>query len=531
MQHEKVEILMVDDRPENLLALQAVLTSPNYHLVSKASGEEALRYVLQSDLKRLALILMDVQMPEMDGYETANLMRERKDLRNVPIIFITATYKTKSNVKQGYLSGSIDYIFKPYDPDVLRWKVENFVRLHRYKRELQHKNALLLKQNQEMERVNRKLLEAERELQQHRRELEKTVEARTRELREANQEILQSHRRFRTIFYTNPNMIAIRRRHDGYFLEVNDSWERMTGYSIEHMRELGDDVLQITPAEDEEAAGRNGRQMTYRTRQGELRHCLVSTEAIEVGDESCELIVIMDITEREALQKHLNRMERLNLIGEMAAGIAHEIRNPMTTIHGFLQMWKKSRGPLPEEYIDLMLSELKRANSIITEYLSLAGNKESHFEYHDVRVIVDSLFPLLQAVAMMEEKEVRVEHAERLVLHVDEKELRQVILNLAKNGLEAMSSGGVLTIRTYADEAGGEAVIEIRDEGPGIPDELMAKIGTPFFTTKDGGTGLGLALCYSIVQRHRGKINVASGPRGTTFAVKLPIRETAAIRV
>lgn len=526
---EKLEILMVDDRPENLVALEAVLSSLDYRLVGKTSGEDALRYVLQSDIKRLALILMDVQMPGMDGYETAMLMRERKELRNVPIIFITATYKSKSNVKQGYLSGSIDYIFKPYDPDVLRWKVENFVSLHRYKRELQHKNFLLQQQNQELERVNGKLLQAEQELLRQQRALEQTVDARTKELREANEEIRESNKRFRTVFYTNPNMIAIRCKDDGRYLDVNDAWERTTGFALEEMKGQGNRVpaIDIVLADRLEPRPKNAK-IRFRTRRGETRHGLMSVEELKIGEVDCELIVITDITEQEEMQRQLNRMDRLNLIGEMAAGIAHEIRNPMTTIHGFLQMWKRSNQPLPEEYIDLMMSELLRANSIITEYLSLAGNKESNFDFHSIPSIIDSLHPLLQAVAVMSEKEVQVAHADDMPpLYADEKEMRQVILNLAKNGLEAMSAGGTLVIHCYGD--GDEAVIDIRDEGPGIPEAQLAKLGTPFFTTKEHGTGLGLALCFSIIERHNGKINVASSPLGTTFSVRIPFANARAV--
>jgi PAS domain S-box-containing protein len=517
--HDSVEILMVDDRPENLLALEAALHSSEYVLVGKTSGEDALRYVLHSDLSRLALVLMDVQMPGMDGYETAMLMRERKELREVPIIFITATYKSKSNVKQGYLTGSIDYVFKPFDPDVLRWKVENFVRMHRYQRELKQKHALLQRRNQEIERVNLRLLEAERKLLQHQKVLEQTVEERTAQLREANQEIYRSHRRFRTIFYTNPNLIAIRRVNDGKFLDVYDAWEKATGYSCERMNALGDEAIRMKTTEQSSI---DTVQIEFTTRDGELRYGLLSSQVLEVNEEACELIVITDVSERVALQRHLNRLDRLNLIGEMAAGIAHEIRNPMTTIQGFLQIWRKTEAPMSKDHIDLMLSELMRANTIITEYLSLAGNKTSHFDAHAVQDLVDSLSPLLQAVAVMAEKQVDVRHdTEEVWLRADANEMRQVILNLAKNGLEAMDAGGKLLIRTYAD--GLEAVIDVIDEGPGIPDDVLERIGTPFFTTKDHGTGLGLALCYSIIERHQGSIGVTSGPLGTMFSVRLPI--------
>ncbi|WP_309120229.1 ATP-binding protein [Paenibacillus sp.] len=517
--NDRVDILMVDDRQENLLALEAALASSEYCLVGKTSGEDALRHVLHSDLSRLALVLMDVHMPGMDGYETAMLMRERKELREVPIIFITATYKSKSNVKQGYLTGSIDYVFKPFDPDVLRWKVENFVRMHRYQRELKRKHALLQRRNLEIERVNQRLVEAERKLLQHQRVLEQTVEERTAQLRDANQEIYRSHRRFRTIFYTNPNLIAIRRLHDGKYLDVNNAWEKATGYGVERMNALRDEAIRIRTTESRES---DSVQIEFTTRDGEQRFGLLSSQVLEVNEEACELIVITDISERVALQRHLNRLDRLNLIGEMAAGIAHEIRNPMTTIQGFLQIWRKSETPMSKEHIDLMLSELLRANTIITEYLSLAGNKTSHFDVLAVQELVDSLSPLLQAVAVMAEKQVEVRHdAADVWLRADANEMRQVILNLAKNGLEAMEPGGRLTIRTHADD--GVAVIDVIDEGPGIPDEVLERLGTPFFTTKDHGTGLGLALCYSIMERHQGSIGVTSGPLGTMFSVRLPI--------
>ena len=517
---DAVEILMVDDRPENLLALEAVLSSGagTYRLIGKMSGEDALRYVMQSDLDKLALILMDVHLPGMDGYETAKLMRERRELRQVPIIFITAAYKSKSNVRQGYLNGSIDYLFKPFDPDILRWKVDNFVNLHHSRRELKQMNALLAERNREIELVNRRLLEAEQKLLQHQRLLEQVVDERTKQLREANQEIYRSNRRFRTVFYTNPNLIAIRRLVDGKYIDVNDAWQKTTGFCVQKMNDLGDDALRIRAKEDRDGT----RQIEFKTSTGEKRHGLLSVQVLEVNDEQCELLVITDISDRVEMQNHLNRLERLNLIGEMAAGIAHEIRNPMTTIQGFLQIWRKTGTPLPKEHIDLMLSELLRANQIISEYLSLAGNKESRLAVQSVRNLVDTVAPLLQAVAVMAEKEIEVVHKDGDVeVLADENEMRQVILNLAKNGLEAMNEGGLLKIVTCLD--GDSAMIDVEDQGPGIPEHVLEKLGTPFFTTKDRGTGLGLALCYSIVQRHNGSITVASSPRGTKFTIRLPV--------
>lgn len=226
-----------------------------------------------------------------------------------------------------------------------------------------------------------------------------------------------------------------------------------------------------------------------------------------------------EMARREQMEKEMARLDRMNLIGEMAAGIGHEIRNPMTTVRGFLQlMEEKDRYAQDKEFIKLMLSELDRANSIIAEFLSLAKNKAVDLKENNLNKIIESLFPLIQADALVTDKNIERELGDIPVLLLDEKEIRQLILNLVRNGLEAMSAGGKLMIRTVVDE--GEAVLAVQDEGSGIADELLGKIGTPFFTTKDTGTGLGLAVCHSIAARHKARIDLKSTPEGTTFYVR-----------
>jgi signal transduction histidine kinase len=226
-----------------------------------------------------------------------------------------------------------------------------------------------------------------------------------------------------------------------------------------------------------------------------------------------------EMARRKQMEKEMGRLDRLNLIGEMAAGLGHEIRNPMTTIRGFLQIIAEKEKYVQErEFFDLMISELDRANSIITEFLSLAKNKAVDLKEHSLNVIIESLYPLLQAEAMITEKNIEKQLGEIPFLLLDEKEIRQLILNLVRNGLEAMPTGGKLIIRTLMD--GGEAVLAVQDEGAGIEDEVLGKIGTPFFTTKDSGTGLGLAVCHSIAARHKAVINLETTPRGTTFYIR-----------
>ncbi len=229
-----------------------------------------------------------------------------------------------------------------------------------------------------------------------------------------------------------------------------------------------------------------------------------------------------EIVRREQMEKEMARLDRLNLIGEMAAGIGHEIRNPMTTVRGFLQlMEEKERYAQDREFLELMICELDRANSIITEYLSLAKNKIMALKEQNLNSIVENLFPLIQADAMVTDKNIIKELGEIPDMLLDEKEIRQLILNLVRNGFEAMSSGGGLIIKTFTDRE--EVVLAIQDEGSGIESDALERIGTPFFTTKENGTGLGLAICYSIAARHEAVIKVETAETGTTFSVRFKL--------
>jgi PAS domain S-box-containing protein len=228
--------------------------------------------------------------------------------------------------------------------------------------------------------------------------------------------------------------------------------------------------------------------------------------------------VIIDITERKQWQEEMARLERLNLIGEMAAGIGHEIRNPMTTVRGLLQLLgSRNESVQNKKYYNVMIEELDRANAIISEFLSMAKDKSVSKKMLNLNSIVGALFPLIQADAMQTGKFIETDTADIPDLLLDEKEIRQLILNLVRNGLEAMQPGGKLTIKTY--EAEQNVVLSVRDEGCGIEQDVLDKLGTPFCTTKDYGTGLGLAVCYSIAARHCATIKVETGLSGTTFCV------------
>lgn len=232
--------------------------------------------------------------------------------------------------------------------------------------------------------------------------------------------------------------------------------------------------------------------------------------------------VIRDITLRKKMEQEMLRFERLNTIGQMAANLAHEIRNPMTTVRGYLQFLSSK-----EEYVkhrgqfNLMMEELDRANAIIREYLAMSRDKVSDFKVCQLNIIIETLFPLVQADANASMIAIELDLQEIPDIYLDENELRQVILNLVRNGLEAMASGGTLTLHTFVKE--GNVVMAVQDQGVGIPPHILENLGTPFITSKEMGTGLGVPMCYKIAQRHQATMTFDTSSQGTTVSMHFPI--------
>ncbi|MDF2572954.1 MAG: kinE 2 [Sporomusa sp.] len=228
--------------------------------------------------------------------------------------------------------------------------------------------------------------------------------------------------------------------------------------------------------------------------------------------------IIRDISARKTLEQDVSRLDRLNTVGQMAANVAHEIRNPLTTVSGYLQFFqKKSEFSSYKDHFNLLISELDRANLIIKEYLSLCQNKSRDMGFHQLNSIVQDIYPLIKAAANATSMDVHFIPGPIPEIHLDEKEIRQLLLNLVRNGLEAMKPGGTVTIRTYMRN--GDVFLETQDYGTGIPPHILENIGKPFLTTKESGTGLGLAVVYRIANDHQATIQVESGPKGTTFNV------------
>lgn len=317
---------------------------------------------------------------------------------------------------------------------------------------------------------------------------------------------------------------------DGTILTWNTGAEKIYGYEAQEV--IGSPISVLIPPERHDEmllilekimGGERVEHVETIRLSKDGKRIDVSISVSPITDAAGQIIgastMARDISEHKRMVGEMARLDRLNLIAQMAAGIGHEIRNPMTTVRGYLQLMSlKKEFAEYNDHFDLMIEELDRANSIITEFLSMARSKPLELKTQNLNTIVEAILPLMTADAMLSNKYVRTELGDIPDLKLDAKEIRQLILNLARNGLEAMNAGSYLTIRTFI--SGDDVVLTVQDQGKGIEPAVLEKIGTPFFTTKESGTGLGLAVCYSIARGHNAKIEVETGEGGTSFIVR-----------
>ncbi|TLS38964.1 PAS domain-containing protein [Pseudalkalibacillus caeni] len=232
---------------------------------------------------------------------------------------------------------------------------------------------------------------------------------------------------------------------------------------------------------------------------------------------------VQDITERKKTEEHLLNSEKLSLVGQLAAGVAHEVRNPLTSIRGFLQLLQSGVESNPK-YYEIMLKELDRIEFIVGEFLSLAKPQTPTIKEEDLINLIKQVMALLSTQSSLHNVQfVEKFELESITVSCDANQIKQVLINVLKNAIDAMPGGGTITI-TAGQQADGKVLLRFADQGCGIKKERLKKIGQPFYSTKEKGTGLGLMICQKIIEGHHGDLRIDSTyGKGTVVTVILPV--------
>ncbi|WP_166242013.1 ATP-binding protein [Paenibacillus turpanensis] len=350
------------------------------------------------------------------------------------------------------------------------------------------------------------------------------------EINHSQARLKRSLEQYRMITDNSHDLIA-KRDINGYYTYVSPASNRLLGYAPEEM--LGSLTMEYIHPEDRTAVNESYSKQLYsgkdaslyscrlRRKDGEYIwfECIVRILRDEAGRPVEVLSVSRDTTERKQAEEMMLHSEKLAIAGQLAAGIAHEIRNPLTSVKGFLQLLKEGNKG---NFYPVMESELDRIELIVSELLVLSKPQADAYRKRELTSLISNVVAFMESQANLNNVQIHQEFDGECWLVCDENRLKQVFINLIKNAIEAMPDGGPITIRvTHTAET---AEISVMDKGRGIPAELLRYIGKPFYTTKYEGTGLGLMVAYKIIQNHRGSIGVRSEKqRGTVFTIRLPL--------
>jgi two-component system sporulation sensor kinase A len=340
---------------------------------------------------------------------------------------------------------------------------------------------------------------------------------------------LESEERYKRLVENHPDGILIHEK--GIILYTNNTINEMLGYEEGHG--IGKSILEFShPSTHQTIKNRQKEAYSPKTMsqdliEVELLHkdgssVFVESKAIvcQYNNKKCVQLVLRDISERKKAEELLIVSDKLAVVGQLAAGIAHEIRNPLTSIKGFMQIMKEST--YSSNYYDVILSELDRINQVTNDFLILAKPQAKNLRLYDLQSILQDITTLLRPEAVMHNVDIQLrnEGIETLVL-CDVNELKQAFINIIKNSIEAMPTGGTTYIQQVFEE--DKIVLTIRDTGVGIPKERMSNIGQPFYTLKEKGTGLGLMTTMRIIENHQGVFQIQSEEgKGTTVTVVFP---------
>ncbi|THE13045.1 PAS domain S-box protein [Bacillus timonensis] len=362
----------------------------------------------------------------------------------------------------------------------------------------------------------------------------KKVEELLTQSQEQNRKLLEkrlkeSEKRFESLFAHNSDPIFTFNL-DRRLIEANPAAENILGYPITELQQMEWDSV-IAP-EDLDLYNEHFKLVS----QGEWKESTLSMVHKDGSNRVMELKMIpiiidhqcigiyqitKDITDSKLAAERIRRSDKLAAVGLLAAGVAHEIRNPLTTLKGFVQLLTSD---IDKHYASILLSEIDRINQIVSEFLILSKPQVTKYATQNIKRILNNITSLLETEARLKGIQLISEYDVNLpLINCEQNQLKQVFINLIKNAIEAMPNGGKIIVK--AQIINNKMVsIQIVDQGMGIEEERIPKLGEPFYTTKENGTGLGLMVCYRIIEQHGGIMNITSQlNRGTTVEVCLPL--------
>lgn len=526
---ELTNILIVDDEPANLLVLESVLADPGYRIVRALSADQALLALMTQEF---AVMVLDIQLPDMNGIELAQMIKERKRNAHLPIIFLTAYYDQDQHRLQGYGSGAVDYLHKPVNPAVLRSKVAVFAELDRKTRQLQRTNLALQAEVEERRRAEELL-----------RELNETLEGRVTERTEAFQ---AADRRLQAMMSSITDGLLLI-EDDGRIGYVNEQGARLLNRRADEL--IGRRSGEVFDGDEFEAGfdsarARNQAVSFEASAPGAPErwlecHCYPSHDGLSV--------YFHDITDRRELQLRREQLlaaeqaargaadQAARAKEEFVAAISHELRTPLAAILGWVNvLTHPSVQPAMLQRGIQAIARNAQAQAVLVDDLLemsriVAGKQLLNVERVDLNGIIAGAADTARPTAQQRQLDIVLHLApEPAEVFGDARRLTQIVMNLVTNAMKFTPAGGSVTLSTRLN--GPVVELAVSDTGQGIAPEFLPQLFDRFTqadgtgSSVHGGLGLGLSIVKNLVELHGGEVSAHSGGlgRGSTFSVRLP---------